>query len=181
MKPSAPLKRRHRARSPCPSDTPNRNRSHPCTSSDEHVFGTSAVSEFTRIGSVAATLCFALGGESGIGADHRGDEFVKRERLRGRRKSGKNDHRLAAGHRQADRLARLQRNAVRKPRPGRAAHAGSGTKDRPRPWTCRPENTTTIRLQRLGQRLRQARFSSSATTTQMNGNAAPAPRPRPRR
>ena len=52
-----------------------------------------------------------LGAPTGQQPKHRRDELVKRENRR-RRKAGEHDNRTAASRRQADRLARLERDAV---------------------------------------------------------------------
>ena len=97
-------------------------------------------SELTRIGSVASTTVPALDRQAGKRADHRRHEFVEREDRR-RRKPGQDHDRLAVGHREADRLAGLQRDAVGDD--AGIARAGSrrGTRGRPRPWTCRPRRS----------------------------------------
>ena len=70
------------------------------------------ISLLTLTASRAGTTVRSCAPRPASSANHRRDELVKREDRR-RRKAGKHDDRAAARRRQADRLARLERDAVR--------------------------------------------------------------------
>ena len=90
------------------------------------------------------------------GAHHRRDELVEREDRRGR-KARQDDDRLAAGDREADRLAGLRaRRRARRCR-DRASRRRRGTTGRPPPWTCRRRSTTSRTASASCQRRRRAR------------------------
>ena len=69
------------------------------------------ISLFTLTASLAGTIVRSSAPRPASKPDHRRDEFVEGEDRRGG-KARKHDHRAAAGRREADRLAGLQRHAV---------------------------------------------------------------------
>ena len=107
---------------------------------DEQVLGAAALGVDAHRQRRRRPLCRRSARQAGVGADHRRDELVEREDRRGR-KSGQDHDGLAVGDREADRLARLQRDAVRDDRRDCAAGSRCDTTGRRRPWTCRPRRS----------------------------------------
>ena len=79
--------------------------------SDQQVLGPADLAVDLH-GQLAGTTVRSCAPRPASRANHRRDELVEREDRRGR-KAGEHDHRAAAGRREADRLAGLERDAVR--------------------------------------------------------------------
>ena len=107
--------------------------------------------------------------QAGAGADHRRDEGMEGEDRRGR-KARQHGERLAVDHREAERLAGLERDAMHEDAGLAELRHDRGARDRPRPSRCRPRAPPCRSFERRAHRSSSAASSSGKAP---NGTGSP--------